>query len=283
MSGGDNDITSRVEPWDEAKPHWIAIYGFAEDAYDLTPKTPYDGQFIAGENGFDIQARGEISAATPAMGDDAGLIRTHGRSVLAGNFVDPATNPFIESTILASVDLVRQRLLDETIPQILDRSIQAGAYGGPSQDVFQQMALENFDREGLAVSAKVYYENHVRERGAQDAAIGLLAASRAANADQIKLTQANADLLRQLEQLALDEDLKQFEESILAVWRGLDQYTAIMAGGAFTKSTEEGPKKNVIGSVLQGAVGGASAGGSVGGAPGAAIGAILGGLLGGLD
>ena len=100
--------------------------------------------------------------------------------------------------------------------------------------------------------------------------------------ERSKLIQANADLVRQLEDLDLQNAIAKFEDELKSHWRGQQEYMSIMTGGGFHADTESDPskKKNVLGSALQGAVGGASLGATVGGGPGAIVGGILGGVAG---
>ena len=281
-SSGDADVTSRVEPWEAAKDHIERLYNFANTAYDDTDKNPYPGEFHAGENEFDLLARDQIVYAAEQMNDDALRTRTLGRKTLAGEFLEPSTNPILQASINAAVERAESALLEDVIPQVLDIAVKSGAYSGTATDIIIDRALEGFSRETLRATTGIYYENYTRERGMQPQGVELLKVAEVMEFERAKLHMSNADILRQLEQIELDNALQHFEDELKSHWRGQQEYMSIMTGGGFHADTSSDPskKKNIVGSALQGAVGGASLGATVGGGPGAIVGGILGGVAG---
>jgi hypothetical protein len=165
---------------------------------------------------------------------------------------------------------------------VLDIAVKNGAYSGTAADIIMDRALEGFSREVLRATTGIYYENFTRERSMQAGGVDMVRMAETIEFERGKLYQANADMLRQLEQIDLDNQIAHYEDELKSIWRGMDQYMAIMTGGGFSDTTTHDPskKKNVVGSALQGAVGGASLGASVGGGPGAVVGGILGGVAG---
>ena len=277
--GGDTDVTSRVEPWSAAKPHFERLYNLASEAYDQTDKNPYPGDFFAGENGFDIQARSQVSYAAEQMGPDAVITRMLGRGIVQGEFLDPSSNIILKDSVDVAVQKAEDTLLEDVMPQVLDIAIKSGAYSGTGTELIIDRAVEGFSREALRATTGIYYENYTRERSLMPGGVEMLKVAEIMDYEKGKLIQANADMLRAVRQIALDEALRDFEDEQKAHWRGMDQYMSIMTGGGFHADTK-GEKKNVLGSALQGAVGGASLGASVGGGPGAIVGGILGGVAG---
>src|SRR5688500_17245776 len=102
--GGDNDITSRTEPWSEAKPYYEDMYANGATAYDLVDQTPYAERFYAGENAYDLQSRNAVDAAALGIQTDISGLRSHGTEILSGTRLDPSTNPFLSATVGASLD-----------------------------------------------------------------------------------------------------------------------------------------------------------------------------------
>lgn len=70
MVGGSGGGTSvqRTEPWSEAKPYYERMYQAAEQAYNKTSKTPYEGQRIAAPNPNTIEAQNKLLAFVPGGG-----------------------------------------------------------------------------------------------------------------------------------------------------------------------------------------------------------------------
>jgi len=283
-SGGDSDadVTSRVEPWSAAKDHFSRLYVLASGAYDATDKTPYPGEFYALANTYDDLAQSQVVFAAEQMAIDAERVRALGTRTVTGGWLDPSSNPILVNSITTAVEKANAALLEDVIPQVLDIAVKNGAYSGTASDIIIDRALEGFSREALRATTGIYYENFTRERALQANGVDMLRAAEMIEFEKSKLYQANADMVRQLEQMDLDNQIAHYEDELKAIWRGMDQYMAMMTGGSFTDTTTHDPskKKNVLGSSLQGAVGGASLGASVGGGPGAIVGGILGGVAG---
>src|SRR6187399_438700 len=198
--GGDSDadVTSRVEPWKDAKNHFTRLYGLASGAYDATDKTPYSGEFYALENTFDILARDQIVLAAEQMGGDSERIRDLGARTVAGYWLNPDTNPILTQSISAAVERAESALLEDVIPQVLDIAVKNGAYSGTAADIIMDRALEGFSREVLRATTGIYYENFTRERALQSNGVDMLRMAEMVEYEKGKLIQANADMLRQL-------------------------------------------------------------------------------------
>ena len=278
--GGDSDVTSRVEPWSAAKPHFEALYNHAKAAYAATDKNPYPDDFIAEENGFDILARQQNTYAAEQMRPDAIQVRRLGAQIVDGYFLDPSTNTRLQQSVDVGVEKAEAALLEDVLPQVLDIAIQNGAYSGTATEIILDRAMEGFSREALRMTTGIYYENYTRERALQSGGVEILKVAEVIDHEQGKMIQANGDLLRAVRQLEMDNDVKKFEDELRSHWRGMQEYMATMTGGSFSETSDPSKKKNVLGSALQSAVGGASLGASVGGGPGAIVGGILGGVAG---
>jgi len=284
-TGGDQDITSRVEPWDEAKPYFQDLYIAAQQSFINTPRDVYSGTFFAGENDYDLLARTALDEAANEMSLDADRIRDHQAQLYSGYWLNPNTNPFILGTVNASLDTVNRQFTDEILPSIIDHAIQGGAYSGTSQAELTLRAIERYSNEANKISAAVYYENYQRERTILEASPQLLTVAENIEAKKGQLLQANADLLRALTQIGLDEALKHREQELLSPWYGFVEYTSVLTGGGFSSQSQEQPQANPLGSLLTGAIGGAATGWAIGsevGAVGGPAGAVIGGLLGGI-
>lgn len=316
MSGGNDegvsDVTNRTEPWDGAKTYFTGLYSNSLIAFNDTPRTPYPGPFFAQDNAYDVLARTAADAAAGLNFTNGNLLHTHApkrlaheervlghwEDVLNGDFLVHTSNPYIEDAVTEATTIVEERLTEGVLPKLIDSAIQAGAYGGDAQTLISQLALADFSRTAVEMATRIYYENYGRERQVQSAVppIGLdiYPLISQLHIDRAKLYAGNADALRILEQLGIDEDLKEFEETLNAPWRGFSEHIGVLTGGGFNTETMTDPskQKNMIGSVFQGLVGGgmmglslAKAAGVAGlsaAAPWMAPFAVLGGLAGAL-
>ena len=137
---GANDITSRVEPWSEAKRHFTKLYGLAEAAYGETNTNPYPGEFIAGENSYDKVARNQVNFAQEQMAPDFIQVRRLGAQIVTGYFLDPSRNTTLVNSVNVAVDKASAALLEDVIPQVLDVAIQSGAYSGTGTELMTDRA-----------------------------------------------------------------------------------------------------------------------------------------------
>src|SRR5262245_16374687 len=94
----EQTVTSKTEPWGEAKPYFIEMYKNALNAFKSTNKQPYTGKTHAGPNKWQTQAAGQM--AGNKWGAKAPTIRKVGDYIASqvGNtkWLDPKTNSFIK-------------------------------------------------------------------------------------------------------------------------------------------------------------------------------------------
>lgn len=278
--GSDSDVTSRVEPWDDAKPYYVELYAIGHDAFTATSRDPFTGEFLAGANTYDTLARSAIDLTTTNMADDAVKLRNHAVELLRGDWLDPSSNPWIAASVEASLSDLKRRFTDDVLPTIIDLTIQNGAYSGTAREVLEARAMVDFDREGAKVASAIYYEAYTRERVLMENAPQLFAVAESVDGKRATLIQANADAVRGLAQIADNEAWQEFQETLAAPWRGAAEFSALLTGGGFNSQTTHDPSKqdNKFANLFQGALGGAATGFQLGGPVGGAIGGLVGGI-----
>jgi hypothetical protein len=272
------DRTTTVTPYGPAQGQLDAMLTAAQGAYNATPKTPvFTGPNATQQSAVDY-LRGQ--AAGTATGGTQ--LRDLGVAQIRGDYLNPATNPYLTGAISAAVDPFR-RELDQNILSVGDAATAAGAYGGDRSALLKARALTGFNREALNTSATMTAQNYANERQIQQNSGGLL-------------DQANQLMLKPGQVLSTIGDQQQSWDMARvaalqeAPWTGLDRWASILGqaqpystqhtvGTDVTNSQSTGTPARPSGasSVMGGALGGASAGASFG--PwGAAIGGVIGGL-----
>lgn len=152
-SGSNSETTVQSnEPWSGQQPFLKDIYGAAQTAYSQTPKTPYQGEYIAdptkGQQQTNRQAytMGGQNMQTGTNLANFGIQQTYdqfGRPMtgqvgqegtpltgMRSEFLSPTANPLLMPALQSNISLAANRAREEMFPQIGANAWKQGAYGG---------------------------------------------------------------------------------------------------------------------------------------------------------
>lgn len=252
--------TQRTEtnPWAPLQPYLTDLWQRGTRAVDQMP---------AGPNQTQLTAANWLRQAIPGTSAGSDELRSLGVRTARGDFLDPATNPWIQGAVDAAQRPLRQQL-NQNILDVGDYSSRAGAYGGSADALMRSSALTSFNTAALDSANEIYYNNYLNERQLQQNAPGLLQAANALSLQPGMLLGNLGD--------------QEFQWQTEIPFLGLDRLAQLLSlgsgyGTSNSTGTQTVPGQSRGGSVFSGALGGASAG-SAFGPWGAGIGAILGGL-----
>lgn len=247
--GSTTSGTSTSGPLEAQAGNYAELWNAAKLAQGANQATgAYGGDFIAGATDAQRQGIDLLKSSVPTIQNAVGaapLAVDQLKDVVAGKYLDPATNPWIASVADAAVRRVQDPLMQNVLPGITDQAIAQGAYGGARQDLSQERAVKDFGQSALDATSGIYANNYATERGYQNAA----ASGGLQNAIQgvVSLSQqpgmvlSNAgELERGLNQLALDNALAKHTEALNAPWQGLTNYAGILGAGGFGTTTSSG-------------------------------------------
>ncbi len=247
---------------------------------------PFPGPFNAAPHPFERQAlieRGRLSR--DLQGIDIPALEL-GLDTTTGEYLDPESNPYLASSIELAQRPIRQRLVEQSLPQVASEAINAGAFKGSSRrGLIESQLIRDAGQQENDVATQLLAENYGRER--QNQMMGPALLDQAIRLGQIPselLGQTGAGL-RNIEQAGIEEDLRQFEEGIQAPFRPLLPLAGLVRGQNIGSNTTTSRPTSSFQSGILGALGGGAAGGAVGSAfgntgGGAAVGAGLGALAG---
>jgi len=262
MGGSKKQTTTSVStntPWGPQGQAIQDIYARANTAMDSMPTGP---------NATQMQAMDWLKGIAPQLSTGGAELQNLGLRTARGDFLDPATNPWIASAVEAAQRPLRDQL-DQNVLAIGDSAQLAGAYGGDRERLLRGQALGDFNRNALDVANQTYFQNYQNERNLQQNSGALLSQGNA-------LLTAPGMLLGNLGD-------QEYRWAADMPWTGMDRLAQILSlgnGYGTTNNTSTGPAGSGgggVGGAASGALGGASAG-SAFGPWGAGIGAILGGL-----
>lgn len=294
--GGGGTTISKTEPWDKAKPYFERLYAAGENAYNTLDKGDYTGQLVAGTDPMVQDSRRRVLSLLPTLSQSAGDVGALAQRNLSGMYLDPASNPYLQSTMDAANSSTIRQFMESVGPGIDSAAISAGAYGGARNGLAYGRAAQGLAEELSNTNARTAYQNYATERQNQQNAPAMLQQA-------IQMGLAPAQLQQQIgasrqgeQQALLDSELERYNANLMAPFRGLGEWSQVLGQGGFNSSTGiMNPRSTSggLGGALTGALGGGALAyglssvpalglGALGGPMGIGIAAALGGLAGGL-
>jgi hypothetical protein len=263
MGGGgqsSNTTVQKADPWSGTQPHLLNVYDMAQQASGKTSTDPYKGNFVTPGN---AQQQGAIDATTQLADSFRGIGNSTikmGQDTASGKYLD--ANAYLLPAMQQSVLPIMQQTYDMTLPQIGSAAQEAGAYGGSRQALMESYALKDMNQQVANTVSNMFNTNYQNERTLQQNAPGIIQAGMTMNTATPELL-ANAGTQQyNLDNLATQNALAQFQDSINAPWRAVMPYTNILSGVGMPGGTSTTTMPQ--GSAAQGAVGGAMGGGMLG-------------------
>lgn len=257
-------------------------YAIRDPSQDLVG-APFGGGFLAQANPLELLGLSDRAALSEEFRGFHDPVLELGLAQARGDFLSPESNPFLQETINTALNPIFERFEETIRPALRSQAIEAGAFKGSSRrDIAEENAARDTQRLAAETAGLIAFENLARERQLQQqAAQRLDEAARLAQLPPELLVSSGAGF-RQAEQLSLDEQLRQFEEGLIAPFRPLFPLASLI-GGSNVGSTVSQPTPDAgLAGILQGILGGAATGGSLGSFAGP-YGAIGGGILGALS
>jgi hypothetical protein len=251
-SGQKKTITETTKsdnaPWAPAQPYFLDLYKNAQDAFGATTKNPFTGDFLA-QTGQDFAAgtgmmRDALTAGAPTTAAGAGAVNQLGLATARGDFLRPDSNPFLAAMGEAATRPLYDQFTNVINPAITDQAIAQGAYGGSGQDISQERAAAGTARAAGDTLAGLYGNAYAQERQLQQNAPALLSAGHELGLMPGRGMIALDEMIRQSNQLGLDNQRQRFMEEKQAPWYGLGELSQILTAGGFRTTNTTATKDN---------------------------------------
>lgn len=228
--------TSQKAPLQAQAPYYADLWARTQPILQNDPGA-FKGNFIAQPGQDAQQGLQTLRDATPLMGQGAGDFLNMAQATARGDYLNPASNPFLQGVADAMTGTVRRQLTEGVLPNIKDAAISQGAYGGARQDVQENQAVRQFDQQALDATNQLFANNYAAERNRQMQAGGLLQQGYGLAAAPGQFQLGIDEASRGLQQLALDNARQQWMEQRSAPWYGLGQAANILQTGGFGSTT----------------------------------------------
>lgn len=240
----EQTVTSKSEPWAEAKPYYIDLYKKAQEAFGATNKKVYGGDLWAGPTSLQKKAAKELGANQWQQG--AGDLRTLGKDTVSGKYLDPNTNPWLKKTADMAIGDVTRNYTRNVLPNMGSAAISGGAYGGGRQGVMEGLAAGEFGREAGDIATNIYGSNYQQERDRQMQGGNLFNQANQLEAMHLQGMAGAGQQEQQWQQGQLNEDYQRWQQQQAAPWAGIPELMSVLSGGNFQSTSSTGPNPNYM-------------------------------------
>lgn len=239
--GGDNKSSSIAEPPAEAKPY---IQPYMESAWNLAnkPYESYSGQTVAGMNQNQIDAFGMTRDRAMSGSPQQGMANVNSYKTLRGDYLDPASNPYLSKTFDAAAGDVSRQYKNSVMPSVNSTFSLAGRYGSGAHQQAVQDAGNSLAGSLTNMGNQIYGQNYQQERGNMMQAMGGAPGLAQADYMDMGMLMGAGDAQRAFEQANLTDAQTRWNQQMQAPYSNLD-----VAGNALMTVMGSGGKNTMYG------------------------------------
>ena len=237
-------VTSKTEPWKEAKPYFTGLYNKAVEAFNSTNKQTYGGDLWAGPTARQTQANDAL--ANNQWGQGAQDLRQLGTDTAQGKYLSHETNPYLKGAVDTAAGDITRRYTESVLPALGSAAQRAGAYGGSRQGIVDSQAAGEYGREANEAAQNIYYQNYAAERDRQMNAGGLFNQANNLEQQQIQGLAGAGEQEQKWQQGQLGENYQKYQMEQAAPWAGIPELLSVLTGGSFQSSSSTGPNPNYM-------------------------------------
>lgn len=277
--GSTQTVTQSNAPWG---PTGQALQFGYNEAKDLYGYPQYPGNYYTTFNPIQEQALGLTQARSLYGSPATSLAQAEAAQTLGGGYLDPRSNPYLQSAVGGALQDVGRAYAESVAPQLQSEFVGAGRYGSGLQQAAESLSRQDLARQMGNIASNMYGQAYESERDRMLKQAALAPAFQGMDYTDLQNLAAVGDVVDQKAREILQSDLQRY----LYPQTQLDQYVNRIGGlggqgfGVRTTDTPQ-PGSSLAGGIL----GGAQAGLSIAKALPAVsnpVGAIGGALLGGL-
>lgn len=251
-SGSKTTVQSSIPSY--LKPYITELLDKAKAASSKISGSPFSGNFYAGARPEEFEAANLTTQAGRNFGVNSGQgLIDLGTATARGDYLSPESNPYLQGNL----DIVRQegmKNLGDYSKAATSRSISGGAYGGDRGQLTQASLGADLEQNIQDTQANMLLQNYMGERQLQQGAGALIQQGAGLNLLGPEIMSAGGAQTRSLEQIAMDEELAQFNEANAAPFRPLDPYANILYGstGSFQNQQQKtsGGGGSAVGNII---------------------------------
>lgn len=159
--GGSQTATQVNTPWG---PTGQALQFGYNEAKDLYSYPQYPGNYYTTFNPIQEQALGLTQARSLYGSPTTSLAQAEAAQTLGGGYLDPRSNPYLQSAVGGALQDVGRAYAESVAPQLQSEFVGAGRYGSGLQQASESLARQDMAKQMGNIAANIYGQAYETER-----------------------------------------------------------------------------------------------------------------------
>ena len=230
------ETTTSNSPWGPQQPYMKDIWSQAQDLYG-TPLQQYGGSTVAGQSA--MSQEGQQAGLGLIRGAGQGQQFDYLNNVMGGQYLDPGTNPYLQSMYDQGVSNITRDFKTAAFP-----GASLGAMGRAGSGAEMNLQGQAYRGLGDALSANyanTFGQNYARERGYMQQAPGMMNQAQAGRRADIGMGTQLGGQADQYAQMQLNDLIQKFNFQQQEPGQRLDAYQQRIFGGGVIPGTQTMP------------------------------------------
>ena len=159
--------TQTSSPWGPIQGPLIKSFDEAERLYDAPGPQYFPDSTLAGFTPEMQQSLASIFDQTQAGSPIAREGQQQFQDTLSGKYLDPDTNPFLQSTIDYATQPIKREFKETTLPNLNSTFSRGGRYGSGAHARGYSQVTDDYQRNLGGTASNIAFANYGQERGRQ--------------------------------------------------------------------------------------------------------------------
>ena len=255
--GSTQTVTQSNAPWG---PTGQALqFGYSE-AKDLYGYPQYPGNYYTTFNPIQEQALGLTQARSLYGSPTTSLAQAEAAQTLGGGYLDPRSNPYLQSAVGGALQDVGRAYAESVAPQLQSEFVGAGRYGSGLQQAAESLSRQDLARQMGNIASNMYGQAYESERDRMLRQAALAPQYQGMDYTDLSNLAAVGDIIDQKAREILQSDIMRYQYPQTQLDEYINRISGLSGGGYGTRSTTEPVPGS---SLLGGAMGGYSLGQSI--------------------
>lgn len=279
MGKGQNNKTTqttKASPWGPISGDLKDAFSDARGVYDRGAPGFFPGNTVAGMSGFSRDSLNAMANRAAAGSPLTGMAQDQTMRTMRGDYLDPASNPFLQGAISTATRPVTEAFRDVVMPGIDSTFSAAGRFGSGAQLGAYSDAQQDMARGVGDIATNMAFNNYGMERGNQMQAMGMAPGLAMGDYQDISMLGLAGQGMEGYDQRQIDADRERYNYESNKDMNWLSNYIGLLGGAppptttGTIKTPAPNPFVSALGLGLQGAsmLGGMPMGGfGLGGSP----------------
>jgi len=221
--GGSQTATQVNTPWG---PTGQALQFGYNEAKDLYGYPQYPGNYYTTFNPIQEQALGLTQARSLYGSPTTSLAQAEAAQTLGGGYLDPRSNPYLQSAVGGALQDVGRAYAESVAPQLQSEFVGAGRYGSGLQQAAESLSRQDLARQMGNIASNMYGQAYESERDRMLKQAAIAPQFQTMDYRDLQALSSVGDVVDQKAREILESDLRRY----LYPQTQLDQYVNRIGG-----------------------------------------------------